>query len=161
MTVITPHLLAMLAQIYASRADQQAVLLGLLEGLVMHGGRCFPQLSGADLERLETAGLIESSGRRIRLRKPDERPKKFTDDICAAYLEIVGQPYLFSARDGVALAEMLRRSSEAEVLRRWWLGLSGAGWRQCATVAQLLMKWNDLVMPSATLGGQVNEGDVF
>lgn len=161
MISITPHLLSTLAQLYASRVDQQAVLLGLLEGLVMHGGRCFPTLAAADMERLEEAGLVEHVGRRIKLRKQDEKPKRFTDEICAVYKEATGQPYLFSARDGVAVADLLRRASEAEVLRRWRMGLSETGWRQCSTVAQLRVKWNDLLMSTGKLGQDVREGDVF
>jgi hypothetical protein len=157
---ITPAVLSSLAQTYASRSDQQAVLLGLLEGLVLHNGRCFPLLSGADMEKLQDAGIIERSGSRMRLRKPEERPLRFTDELCAAFEDATGSKYLFGARDGVAVAELLRRSTEAEVLRRWRLGLSESGWRQCSTVAQLLLKWNDLAATGATVAGAgVQDGD--
>lgn len=159
---VTSALLSAIAQLYTLQADQRAVLYGLLEGLVLHNGKAYPLLASSDLEKLVEAGILEQRGNRIVLRPPGKSAARFTDSLCATYKAATGQPYLFSSRDGVALAQLQRIASEAEIMRRWQIGLSSTGWLQTATIAQLGLKWNDLAMATGKpTGNEIREGDVF
>lgn len=159
---VTPALLSALAQAYASRREQESILFGLLEGLVIHSGKTFPLLTAADLERLCDAGILERRGNKMGLRKDGSASRSFTDQLCEAYKEATGQQYLFSARDGVSLAQLQRTANREEILRRWRLGLASTGWLQTATIGQLLLKWNDLAMQNGRpTGADIKEGDVF
>lgn len=67
---------------------------------------------------------------------------------------VTGSEYRWNgAKDGVALADLLKTSTLDEVRTRWRRGLEAPAnaWASCRTVAQLRQKWNDLV--PATVAG--------
>jgi len=58
-----------------------------------------------------------------------------------------GADYLWQgAKDGAALAVLLKAATLDEVRARWRRGLAApeSAWASCRTVAQLRAKWNDL-----------------
>ena len=70
-----------------------------------------------------------------------------SDLLQADYLEATGAAYLWQgAKDGAALATLLKAAPLDEVRRRWRKGLMAPAdeWASCRTVAQLRSKWNDL-----------------
>lgn len=63
----------------------------------------------------------------------------------ADFQAVIGAPYHWhGAKDGVALATLLKANTLEEVRERWRKGLRATGWASCRTVAQLASKWNDL-----------------
>lgn len=70
-----------------------------------------------------------------------------SDRLAAVFSEVTGQAYLWQgAKDGAALAELLKAATLEQVLDRWRRGLKASAddWASCRTVAQLRQKWNDL-----------------
>ena len=60
---------------------------------------------------------------------------------------VMGSDYRWQgAKDGVALASLLKTAGIDEVRTRWKRGLAADAnaWASCRTVAQLASKWNDL-----------------
>jgi len=89
---------------------------------------------------------LSPSHRVTEKKKPASQESKRNSDLLAAdFKAAVGSEYLWNgAKDGVALAELLKASDIEEVRRRWRIGLKASGWSHVATVAQLRSKWNDL-----------------
>lgn len=84
-----------------------------------------------------------------RREKSDKRPRD-SDLLVQDFKAVTGSDYLWQgAKDGTALAALLRVASLEEVRNRWRRGLSAptASWASCRTVAQLRSKWNDLGEP--------------
>lgn len=70
-----------------------------------------------------------------------------SDLLVLDFKAIIGADYFWQgAKDGVALARLLKAATLDEVRRRWILGLRApeSAWASCRTVAQLASKWNDL-----------------
>jgi len=90
------------------------------------------------------------TGRDVTGRKGGDGSPRASDLLAGDFREVVGQPYAWKgAKDGVALAEMLKVADLDEVRRRWRIGLKSTGWQQVCTVAQLHQKWNDLAVAGA------------
>lgn len=74
-------------------------------------------------------------------------PARDSDLLCEDFKATTGSAYLWQgAKDGVALAELLKAATLEEVRTRWRRGLKANpdDWASCRTVAQLRQKWNDL-----------------
>ncbi len=85
----------------------------------------------------------ETDNKPLRAKKP--RAPVETDALVVDFLEITNQAYRWQgAKDGVAFAELRKIATLEEIRVRWKRGLMATGWRHTATVAQLLLKWNDL-----------------
>ncbi len=90
----------------------------------------------------------ETNNKPLRAKKP--RAPVETDALVVDFLEITNQAYRWQgAKDGVAFAELRRSATLEEIRVRWKRGLMATGWRHTATVAQLLLKWNDLATDEA------------
>lgn len=107
-----------------------------------------PRVSRAQAEqdpRLDL-GLSPSTEHRA----PNEKKGAGTrpsDLLVADFKAATGSDYLWQdAKDGVALAALLKGFPLDEVRARWRraLRLPGDEWERCRTVAQLRSKWNDL-----------------
>lgn len=73
--------------------------------------------------------------------------REASDALVADFQACVGSAYLWAgAKDGVALAALLKVAPLDEVRARWRRGLAAPPdeWASCRTVAQLRAKWNDL-----------------
>lgn len=84
-----------------------------------------------------------------------------SDLLCADFRDATGTPYAWQgAKDGVALAALLKVATIDEVRQRWREGLRHPPdkWRSARTVAQLRAKWNDLA-PTAEGPRTVREAD--
>jgi hypothetical protein len=95
---------------------------------------------------------------------PTSAMREASDALCQAYLEERRQRYGWQgAKDGAALAWLLRQAEADEVVRRWRRGLRATGWASCSTVAQLRARWNDLTTPRAgeVAGGSRLADEVF
>lgn len=76
---------------------------------------------------------------------------RVSDELCADFESVTGSAYLWSgAKDGVALAALLKAASLEEVRTRWRRGLEApsTAWASCRTVAELRSKWNHLGTPT-------------
>lgn len=83
-----------------------------------------------------------------------DKPSKDSDLLVADFKAVVGSDYLWQgAKDGTALAALLKAASIGEVRNRWRRGLSApaASWASCRTVAELRSKWNHLGEPTRDL----------
>lgn len=72
---------------------------------------------------------------------------KPSDELCADFEAVTGQKYLWQgAKDGTALAALLKAFPLEEVRARWRRGLEApsTAWASCRNVATLRAKWNDL-----------------
>ncbi|GMV19066.1 MAG: hypothetical protein AMXMBFR56_72900 [Polyangiaceae bacterium] len=94
---------------------------------------------------------LEPKARRRRLKIVDAddaaSQREVSDVLCATFHEVIGSEYVWQgAKDGVALAELLKSVTPPEVDARWRVGLQApaTAWASCRTVAQLRSKWNDL-----------------
>lgn len=80
-------------------------------------------------------------------------PVRESDVLCADFEATTGTAYLWQgAKDGVALARLLKVATLDEVRARWRKGLEAPpdAWISCRTVAQLHTKWNDLAANKTT-----------
>jgi hypothetical protein len=69
----------------------------------------------------------------------------------ADFLELAGSNYDFSDADGNALRNLLKRADDAEIERRWRIGLSADTYSpKCATLLQLAQRWNELAVQRGT-----------
>lgn len=76
---------------------------------------------------------------------PQSPSARASDELCRVFQETTGSRYAWNgAKDGVALAWLLKQADLPEVLDRWRRGLQGVGWKECSTVAELRTKWNHL-----------------
>lgn len=76
---------------------------------------------------------------------PAPRSPRDSDLLCADFLELTGSPYGWNgAKDGTALAWLVKQAPIEEVRARWRRGLAADGWLLVRNVAQLRSKWNDL-----------------
>ena len=110
------------------------------------------------------ASLLERVGANAQERSPTEHrtpntkrsapdpktpaPSRDSDELLKIFREVTGSEYLWQgAKDGVALARLVKAAPLAEVLARWRRGLEApeTEWASCRNVAQLASKWNDLV----------------
>ncbi len=90
-----------------------------------------------------TNGRDDTNNKPLRAKKP--RAPVETDALVVDFLEITNQAYRWQGvKDGVAFAELRKFATLEEIRVRWKRGLLATGWRHTATVAQLLLKWNDL-----------------
>lgn len=121
---------------------------GSSRGLSRETAGTQPGISSGSVPALtpNTDDLIEKH-----LSKPaaptDETPSRASDLLCADFLAVIGSAYRFQgAKDGKALAELLKSASLDEVRARWRRGLQApsTAWASCRTIAQLASKWNDL-----------------
>jgi hypothetical protein len=158
---VNANLLNAVLMAFPGRAAYAEVVLGLLEGLVLHGGKSFPGLCGEDVQKLERAGVLARIPGRYTLgRQPQARA--FTDELCEIFRDVTGKEYAFTPKDGGAVAALLLKASKPDIIARWRLGLASTGWTQVANLTQLMAKWNDLAVPKGKMSNaQVNEGDVF
>lgn len=96
------------------------------------------------------ARVQDSTGRDETKREKKGPPKKPaaarpSDELMADFQAVIGAAYHWhGAKDGVALAGLLKTNTLEEVRSRWRKGLAATGWASCRTVAQLASKWNDL-----------------
>jgi len=76
---------------------------------------------------------------------PAPRSPRDSDLLCADFLAVTGSPYGWNgAKDGAALAWLVKQAPLEEVRARWRRGLAASGWLLVRNVAQLRAKWNDL-----------------
>ncbi len=76
---------------------------------------------------------------------PKQPAPRASDEICSDFKEAIGEAYAWNgAKDGVALAALMKFTTLEEIRERWRKGLRETGWLHTATVAQLRSKWNDL-----------------
>ena len=96
---------------------------------------------GSTLERKGKEQGKEGKGKDA----PAERAPRESDRLCEDFKEILKEDYRWqNAKDGVAFAALRKQFSLDEIRDRWRKGLTGSGWQQVRTVAQLASKWNDL-----------------
>lgn len=85
-----------------------------------------------------------TGSRRPASEKPASGPRA-SDALVEDFRQATGGKYVWQgAKDGAALAYLLKHAPLEEVRRRWRAGLLQCGWLHTATVAQLRAKWNDL-----------------
>ena len=113
-------------------------------------------VTGRDVET--TAPLLESlvppEPFKPKAPKRAAEPPRDSDLLVYDFKLVTGSDYRWNgAKDGVALADLLKTSTLDEVRARWRRGLEAPAnaWASCRTVAQLRQKWNDLL--PATVAG--------
>lgn len=133
---------------------------------------------GQESLQLDTPGSHASESRGVTAQSHDQtrREEKRSDQqigsgkspfleaqerICAAFLECTGNKYLWQgAKDSTALKNILSVATPDEIERTFRVGLRIAAndpqnWKAVTSVAQLYMKWNDLI--SATKAQSQNQ----
>lgn len=116
---------------------------------------CLPAVPGA-APQLDSSLSPTTDDRLPKLKASAPTPKasappRDSDELVKAFQEVLGAQYLWQgAKDGTALARILKAAPMSEVLARWRRGLQApeSSWASCRNVAQLAAKWNDLANSS-------------
>lgn len=83
----------------------------------------------------------------------DPRLKPLTDSLAATFRKERGHPYKHGgAKDAQALKSLLPIATDAEISRRWVIGLRASGWTSVSSFAQLSSKWNEIGAPQQAKG---------
>lgn len=85
-----------------------------------------------------------------RMKKPpNPRHSPLTQRLADVFREVRGQPYGHSGGpDAKAVSRLLALGDDAEVERRWRIGLAWPGYPRCDSFAQLAQHWNTYATPA-------------
>ena len=131
----------------APAETQPSTTLGSTSALTPSTEHRAPNTESKSTAPLFASPAVEAESHKV-------KPQKDSDLLVYDFKVVTGSDYVWNgAKDGAALAALLKAVSLDEVRTRWRRGLEApaSAWASCRTVAQLRQKWNDLV--PATVAG--------
>ncbi len=127
----------------APAEPQPSTTLGSTSALTPNTEHRAPSTESKSIAPLFASPAVEAESHKV-------KPQRDSDLLVYDFAVCGHGTYLWKgAKDGVALAALLKAVSLDEVRTRWRRGLEApaTAWASCRTVAQLRQKWNDLGPP--------------